>query len=707
MTSDPLTLNILNFKSTQPQLCCYLLTQKSNWAVKLTEEDTLFFIQYLKLPSETEVLYTTFDEQTEDSIALTLNIYSSSDNDNAACWSNSFLKQYYIHLIRNYFKKLRIPSIVNFVGDIEVWVPDKSPLKHCDGFRVFQLRVQLEGFTGSHELLVSEHGVSSVYKEPLTSKELTELSHDVFNWVMYNNRLYRHARMPDNARRNLEQVFPCMNTKLRKALGIPAPSPDKSNKYIRFWNEISLFKDRFLMTDEFSKVIEFESSEWKEVSSKRLDEDQMKESTLLFGQGEIDTDPYTGIKNYGPNELTPKNTNILFFFICSLQDTRMAMTVHEYLLGNKKGFAGLHKFVHINYQTEKGWSIYFKNRKNPLPEIISELDKRILADEKKYVALYLSPFSKWSENEENKAIYYHIKEELLHRGIVSQVIDVDKSWGTYRMVENNEAVLVENFIFSLPNIAIALLAKLGGTPWKLKHNEIKELIIGISAFKSDTIKNQYLGSAFSFSNEGKFYGFDCFRKEQITELTGSILMAVREYCKEQKTIQRLIIHFYKTLSKRELAPIEKGLAELGLDIPVIVISINKTLSNDVVGFDLSQLDLMPYTGTYLSIGHEQYLLYNSSNQKNKIYNKREGYPFPIKLSIKKYPFKSLVSKPLEDASVPELLFQICQFSQLYWKSVSKQSLPVTLKYPEMLAQIVPHFQHAELPQTGKETLWFL
>lgn len=707
MASDKLTLNILNFKSTQPQLCCYLLTQKTSWAIKLTEEDTLFFIQYLALPSDTEVLYTTFEEQTEDGIAVTFNTNISSENDNTASWSNSFLKQYYIHFIRNYFRKLRIAAKVNFVGDLEVWICDKSPLKHCDGFRVFQLRVELEGFTGSPELMISEQGVSSVYKEPLTSKELTELSHDDFNWVMYNNKLYRHARMPEDARRNLDQVFPCINTMLRKALGIAAPSPDKSNKYIRYWNEISLFKDRFLMTDEFSKGIQFESSEWKIVSSKRLDIDKIKGSTLLFGQGGVDTDPYTGIKNYGPNVLTPQDANIVFFYICSHQDTKMAMTVHEYLLGNKKGFAGLHKFVHINYQTEKGWSIYFKDKNNPLPEIISALDKRNLDSDKKYVALYLSPYSKWCENEEHKAIYYRVKEELLHRGIVSQVIDVDKSWGTYRMVENNEAVLVENFIFSLPNIAIALLAKLGGTPWKLKHNEINELIIGISAFKPETIENQYLGSAFSFSNEGKFYGFDCFRKEQIAQLTGSILMAVREYCKEQKTLQRLIIHFYKTLSKKELAPIEKGLAELGLDIPVIVISINKTLSNDVVGFDLSQSNLMPYTGTYLSIGNEQYLLYNSGYMEDKTYNKREGYPFPIKLSIKKYPAKSLLSKSLEEASVPELLFQICQFSQLYWKSVSKQSLPVTLKYPEMLAQIVPHFQHTELPQTGKETLWFL
>jgi recombinational DNA repair ATPase RecF len=55
----------------------------------------------------------------------------------------------------------------------------------------------------------------------------------------------------------------------------------------------------------------------------------------------------------------------------------------------------------------------------------------------------------------------------------------------------------------------------------------------------------------------------------------------------------------------------------------------------------------------------------------------------------------------------ELLSQICSFSQLYWKSVSSQSLPVTVKYPEMLAQIVPNFGNAEIPGAGRERLWFL
>lgn len=43
----------------------------------------------------------------------------------------------------------------------------------------------------------------------------------------------------------------------------------------------------------------------------------------------------------------------------------------------------------------------------------------------------------------------------------------------------------------------------------------------------------------------------------------------------------------------------------------------------------------------------------------------------------------------------------------YWKSVRQQNLPVTIKYPEMVAQIAPHFDGDDIPQYGKNNLWFL
>lgn len=57
--------------------------------------------------------------------------------------------------------------------------------------------------------------------------------------------------------------------------------------------------------------------------------------------------------------------------------------------------------------------------------------------------------------------------------------------------------------------------------------------------------------------------------------------------------------------------------------------------------------------------------------------------------------------------VEQLVDQVYQFSRMYWKSTNKQSLTVTIKYPEMVAEIFPYSQHDKLPDYGKESLWFL
>jgi hypothetical protein len=44
---------------------------------------------------------------------------------------------------------------------------------------------------------------------------------------------------------------------------------------------------------------------------------------------------------------------------------------------------------------------------------------------------------------------------------------------------------------------------------------------------------------------------------------------------------------------------------------------------------------------------------------------------------------------------------------MYWKSVKQQNLPVTIKYPEMVAEIFPHFESEVIPPFGKDNLWFL
>ncbi|MCC5929908.1 MAG: hypothetical protein JJU28_11730 [Cyclobacteriaceae bacterium] len=81
------------------------------------------------------------------------------------------------------------------------------------------------------------------------------------------------------------------------------------------------------------------------------------------------------------------------------------------------------------------------------------------------------------------------------------------------------------------------------------------------------------------------------------------------------------------MSRKELEPIEEGLRKLDLDIPVFIVSINKTESQDIVAFDESWDELMPTSGTFINIGWNKYLLFNNTRYKGGKFNGSDGYPF--------------------------------------------------------------------------------
>lgn len=705
MITKNLTLNLLNFGFTTAELSCYISTTPVDGGVLLSYKERDFLIEHGFFSGKTEALYSSFDAPVAGTKKVTLMCSKQDGSSRGALWPFSFLKKYYSWKLKNHFEQKDFPVRSDMIADTEIWMPATSPLLNCKGYKTIRLRVQFERITPHPELLITYDGVHSVYQYPLTHDLLQEVDTTLYSWMLFRNKLYRYDALPDEARLHEDEVYPCMNKRLKKALRTPFPAPDKSNPYQKFFKETEGFRNSYLTDTELNSWMPI-SNDWVNRESVSLLADGETVAPLLFGAGKTDTDPQKGIKQHGPRKL-PDTRNTVFFFICHRNDIAMAKTIHSFLEGKQPGFSGISRYAGIHYSNEKGLSVYFENKENPLPEIAEQLNSRTLDNNKTYIALYLSPYGKWDELEAHRNIYYRIKEELLFRNIVTQTLEVEKTWVGRNMDDQNYALLKQGFNYFLPNISVALLAKLGGTPWSLTNGKARELVIGISAFKSDDLDRKYLGSAFSFSGEGEFREFGCFRSNQINELAGSILVAVRDYCHRNDPPEKLIIHFYKTMSRKELAPIEKGLAELQLDIPVVVISINKTLSEDILAIDRSSSRLMPESHQYLQVAENRYLLYNNGTYPGSNFNEREGYPFPIKISLQYYPTDSIDPQPCDEEIIPELFLQICQFSQLYWKSVSRQALPVTLRYPEMLAQIVPHFSRPELPRFGKETLWFL
>src|SRR5690606_21957948 len=121
---------------------------------------------------------------------------------------------------------------------------------------------------------------------------------------------------------------------------------------------------------------------------------------------------------------------------------------------------------------------------------------------------------------------------------------------------------------------------------------------------------------------------------------------------------KVVIHFYKEMRYEELKPIMDGMHKLELKIPLYILNINKTETKDLIAYDLNwNKKLMPLSGTYIRVDHNEFLLFNNARYLNSNkYSDTEGYPFPIKIKI-----SSPNKDAFDDANVVlELLTQVYQ-----------------------------------------------
>ena len=259
-----------------------------------------------------------------------------------------------------------------------------------------------------------------------------------------------------------------------------------------------------------------------------------------------------------------------------------------------------------------------------------------------------------------------------------------------------------SFCYFLPNIAAAITGKQYGMPWGLQSlSQRNDMIVGIGASRQHGHK-PYLGTAFCFDKKGQFREFDCCQAEDTEALGTSLKKALWQFCKQYQKPDRLIIHYYKELNDNESEQIEMMLKQNGLQCPVYVVNMVTAANDDLIAFDTSMNDLMPKSGTFVHLRGTQFLLYNNEKYTD---NGKGDILFPVKLTITSA--KTNTGGILTTEDTIDIITQVYQFCRLYWKSVKMQNVPITIAYPKMVAQFVPHFNDEDLPEFGKHNLWML
>lgn len=688
MPNQNLYFNILTFDYPEEEQVFYFSEHRVGKSLRIYKTQFPNTIDDI-LPGITEdnvdFIYTTFKEEREGFIPLPLDFRTENKD---------LIHKFYNQQINQFFKDKGFLVRKTFIGDNQVWVPAQElDTEVFNYYYKYTLRLQFDHVSEGPELILSYDGKSKIFKENVIQLA-GRVPKDKYVWFRVENELLsiEHIRRRNN-KPEYADCFPVLNNPIQYHLNIaqdPRPAADKYNVYR---DQIKLFYTDFLDKDDFKEIIPLHGAGFLKVPKALVDYVDQESNDLLFPNGRKGRTPKLEFKK---NKFQPFDEMVRIFFIYHKDDEETKDKLKEYLDTGLGHYKGLTDYTGILYDTDDSMNICYSDWENPLTEVEDFLiDNYASENGVKHLAIYLIPFSKEETRKQKVRIYARIKQLLIKRRIACQFVKP----GT--VVQKDE-----QFKWSLTNMSVTIMAKLGGIPWRLDKPEKKSLIVGVGAFKHpDGVR--YVSSAFCFDNSGKFREFDYLLSNQTKELAGLIGSKVKEFSNNFGNPEKLVIHFYKQIGEDDIKPIEKELINLKFPnpIPIFIVTINKTFSEDIVAFDRSQGNdfLLPFSGTYISIGHKKYLLYTSTRYPGANFLPKEGVPFPVKLTIDCTDPKQLEQPEI----IKELIDEVYQFSRMYWKSLVQQGLPVTVSYPAMVAEVAPHFEGGVIPPEGKDNLWFL
>ena len=533
----------------------------------------------------------------------------------------------------------------------------------------------------SWHLNISYGGEVEITKAALNSSQ--ELGRAAVKAVA--NRVMKRVEHLAPAEFSSDGTHAVVSAPVRSVLGFSLNYSRVSNKYSRQYDESLLFYRKYLQGKVIHQFITVFESGFQAVSDSQIRTATKDSNLLLFGENHTHYSPYNGLKEYGPYQAMSEPYK--FFFVFHKDDAAHANKLYGCLNRGLRGFPGLQRFVGLNLNLDREKTITFTDE-DPTAQVSAALERLQFEAGTRYLAIYISRVKKDDPDDVKRGIYYRLKKLFLEKNIRSQVVIKDN-------------IDLDNFNYFLPNIAIAILAKLGGVPWRLSRPIKQDVIVGLGAFR-EAPDSVFLGTTVAFKNDGTFIKFDSDSVTSVNDLSNFFRSILASIVQELPEIKRLIIHFYKQMNYLEEQAVLRALESFNLRVPYIVATINE--EEALVPFDSVYSGRMPTSGTCVVLRRGDYLLCNNTRYADLTGSKIDDFPFPVRIRISRTSLRDLA-----DDDIQQIIDQVYQFSRMYWVSVKQKGKPVTVLYSERVAAASAAFEGRRIPRsdTAAKSLWFL
>jgi len=435
--------------------------------------------------------------------------------------------------------------------------------------------------------------------------------------------------------------------------------------------------------------------------------------------------PWVGIKQYGPfsKDTFPKRTpTILVVFPDSAQGaTEKFLNSFRNGLATSKsqyegGFAKLFGLLNPTFTLCK---VPLVSATNPVQAYQHAIEESLAANSNIDAAIVVL-MDQHSELPDANSPYLTAKATLMLAGIPAQEIKISRfTKAPYEMQ------------YLLANFAVALYAKMNGTPWTVNQDTTisDELIIGIGT--SEVRKNRfserarYVGITTVFRGDGNYLlshvGKDSTYEEYPTVLQESTERLLQEIKQRNGWNPgdniRLIFHTYKPLKNIEIAEIAKRAAvAVGSEQTVEFAFLTVTIEHPFLLVDPQQPGitsrygdggnakgvLVPERGTITQLGRYTRLVCTNG----PFLIKHENAPLPAPLLVH-------IHKGSTFNDLTYLSEQVLKFTGLSWRSTLPAKKPVSIYYSELIAGLlgrlrnVPGWSPSVLNTRLRASRWFL
>jgi hypothetical protein len=315
--------------------------------------------------------------------------------------------------------------------------------------------------------------------------------------------------------------------------------------------------------------------------------------------------------------------------------------------------------------------------------------------DKKIIPVVLVPMTKHSTEEETRA-YFEAKHAFLSRSLPSQFVD-------RRRLEDRAALQ-----WSISNIGLALFAKMGGVPWRMKPSTERCLIVGIGQAHrvvSGRIERYFAYSVLADSSgiyeSIRLLGNSTDPDEYLSSLTSNLRDVLLSH---KEKYSSFVLHLTFSMKKREIDAIKNLLNDLKGDAVTnrefVVLKFND--KNDYLGFSADHNSRVPYEGSVLPLSRREFLLWFSGlrTEDSKIPAKPER---PVHIKVL-YP-----EEPLTEADLRRVLQDSVNIAGANWRGFNAKSMPISVYYAKLVADYFAHFGEYGLPDVSLESMspWFL